>query len=285
LTAKILKGKKRMISWLYSIIFKKNIKREMTYNLKLGSVISNNIYLNYETKDFKGYLIDIISFKSTLFLEINMTNKILNLLILFLLPVSIFSQDFKLLSPAILNLGDVPSDTLALGEIRFMNHGSTPMSIKRVETSCGCTVANLDKLTYNPGEEGKISVHFNTKGYSGLTRKTVTIYLEKGTPSSVRIVLQVKVTPKMEITPQFINFQQVNLKNKVIKRSFEIKNNTKSILEATIGKIPKENIDIEPKKFSIQPNGTQKIDITYNPEKLGRDDSTVLVQIMNQKLV
>jgi hypothetical protein len=208
-----------------------------------------------------------------------MTWKILNLLILFLLPVSIFAQDFKLLTPAILNLGDVPSDTLALGEIRFMNNGSKPMSIKRVETSCGCTVANLDKLTYNPGEEGIIPVHFNTKGYSGLTRKTVTIYLEKGTPSSIRIVLQVKVTPKMEITPQFINFQQVNLNSKIIKRSFEIKNNTKSIIEATIGKIPQENIDIEPKKFSIQPNGIQKIDITYNPEKLGRDDSAVLVQV------
>jgi hypothetical protein len=200
-------------------------------------------------------------------------------LLIYILPLLIWSQEFKLLTPPILDLGEVPADTIASGKILFSNIGDKSLTIDRVQTSCGCTVVSLDKLTYLPGEEGELPVQFNTKGYSGLTRKTVTFFLKEGNPSSVRIVLQAKVTPQVEIIPQFINFQQVKFSDQVTKLSFEIKNNTDKVIEAAIGKNQKKSINVQPNVFSINPNSTQQVWVSFKPTKSGRDDSAVLVEI------
>lgn len=201
------------------------------------------------------------------------------MLFVVIFPVLLCAQQLKLLTPPILDLGTVPSDTIAEGRIRFVNDGNEPMTIKKVQTSCGCTVANLSKLTYAPGEEGNLPVQFNTKGYSGMTRKTVTIYLEKGQPKSVRVVLQTKVTPKIEVEPEFVNFQHVKLNAGKIKKSFKVTNNTKHSVKIKIGTNKKSNFLVEPLEFSIDAGKKQIIHISYKPTKPGRDDSAVLLRV------
>jgi hypothetical protein len=46
----------------------------------------------------------------------------------------------------------------------FKNGGNTPLVIKSVTGSCGCTQASSDKFLYNPNETGIISIKFNSKG-------------------------------------------------------------------------------------------------------------------------
>lgn len=53
----------------------------------------------------------------------------------------------------------------------FKNTGETPVTVTKLFSSCGCTTAKLDKMTYEPGETGMIfaemklneSVHEQTK--------------------------------------------------------------------------------------------------------------------------
>ncbi len=46
----------------------------------------------------------------------------------------------------------------------FKNGGNSPLVIKAVNGSCGCTQAASDKLLYKPNETGTISIKFNSKG-------------------------------------------------------------------------------------------------------------------------
>ena len=58
---------------------------------------------------------------------------------------------------------------------KFMNSGSSNLTIKDVKTSCGCTAALLSEDNLNPGQEGTIRVELNTANRSGKMSRTVTI--------------------------------------------------------------------------------------------------------------
>jgi len=188
------------------------------------------------------------------------------------------SQEFKLLTPIILDLGTVLEDSIVTGKIRFTNSGILPLKIGRVQTSCGCTVAQLDKLTYLPDEEGEIEVQFNTKGQAGLTRKSVNIYIEEGTPASVRVTLQTVVKQQLEITPAFVDLQDITLKDTSVKRSLLIKNNyTEDLVVKSIkGNI--KTLTVKPNQFLLHPGSEKSLEILYQPEKEGRNDGYLEIE-------
>ena len=58
---------------------------------------------------------------------------------------------------------------------KFTNTGTEPLLIKKAKGSCGCTVPKWPKAPIAPGEQGEISVVFNSKGKRGKQSKRVTI--------------------------------------------------------------------------------------------------------------
>lgn len=78
-------------------------------------------------------------------------------------------------------------------DFRFKNVGKNPLIITEAKASCGCTVPDYPHEPIAPGQEGKISVVFNSTGKSGLQNKVVTIFANT-IPSSteVRLVGDVK---------------------------------------------------------------------------------------------
>jgi len=61
-------------------------------------------------------------------------------------------------------------------EFQFTNTGSAPLVINNVEVSCGCTTPFYPFIPIEPGERGKISVHFSSKGRLGSQNPTITVY-------------------------------------------------------------------------------------------------------------
>ena len=211
-------------------------------------------------------------------MEVRMQKWIMMLLVLLGLVFTTLSQEFKLLTPVILDMGTVLEDSVVTGKIRFSNSGNLPLKIGRVQTSCGCTVAQLDKLTYLPNEEGEIEVQFNTKGQAGLTRKSVNIYIEEGTPASVRVTLQTIVKQQLEITPAFIDLQDIALKDTVVKRSLLIKNNYNEdlVVKSIRGNI--KTLTVKPDQFSLHPGSEKSLEILFQPQKEGRNDGYVEIE-------
>lgn len=60
-------------------------------------------------------------------------------------------------------------------DFKFKNTGNSPLIISSASASCGCTVPDYPKQPIAPGEEGVISVVFNSEGRPGVQNKIVTV--------------------------------------------------------------------------------------------------------------
>ena len=78
---------------------------------------------------------------------------------------------------------------------RFKNTGSKPLVISNVTASCGCTVPEIPKKPYAPGETGVIKASFNSTGKPNLQSKQVTVYANTN-PAMTTLVFRVDVKPK-----------------------------------------------------------------------------------------
>ncbi len=200
----------------------------------------------------------------------------LTLALSFILAFSVNGQELKLLDGGVLDVGKVPDDTVVSGTIRFRNAGDKPMVIKDVTTSCGCTAANLEKMEYQPGEEGSLSVQFKTRGYSGIVRKWIKVYLEAGTPPVSRIVLQADVTPKLQVDPSFLNLQGLSPNQEPVIKVIHVKNNSDGPIDINEIKTTNDHLVVSVSRLQIAAGAVDSLQVKYTPWKPGRDDSIIL---------
>src|SRR3954469_6260084 len=90
---------------------------------------------------------------------------------------------------------------------KYENKGDTPVHIKSVKPSCGCTTAALAKNDVAPGEKGEITATFNIGAYTGTQVKTVTV--ETDDPKTPQTVLTFKamIAQLLELQPTFVYWQ------------------------------------------------------------------------------
>lgn len=76
-------------------------------------------------------------------------------------------SNLKFLTKRIVNIGNVSSDTVACVLFRFQNTGTSILTITDLQKSCNCTETILDKTTYEPGEQGELTLKIETQGKIG----------------------------------------------------------------------------------------------------------------------
>ena len=79
---------------------------------------------------------------------------------------------------------------------KFKNSGEAMLIISSVSTSCGCAVASFPRHPMKPGEEGVISVSFDSKGRRGTQTKTVTL-VANTQPNTKQLTIKANV-----VTPE-----------------------------------------------------------------------------------
>src|SRR4030042_4641256 len=83
------------------------------------------------------------------------------------------AQDVRFITPVNTDFGSVLQGTLLDGDIKILNTGKGPLKISDVSTSCGCTVAKIDRKEFAPGDTAVISYKLNTDHFDGVVRKTI----------------------------------------------------------------------------------------------------------------
>jgi hypothetical protein len=73
------------------------------------------------------------------------------------------------------NFGEIKANEKVRHTFRFKNTGENPLKVENVKPSCGCTTPQWTKEEVAPGAEGMIEVEFDSKGKTGVQRKTVTV--------------------------------------------------------------------------------------------------------------
>lgn len=84
------------------------------------------------------------------------------------------------------------------------NRGDAVLNILKVRSSCGCTATSYTK-EIPPGEKGKISATFHSKGYGGQTvYKRIHIQTDDPKQSSMDLSIKGHVDKLLDITPENI---------------------------------------------------------------------------------
>jgi hypothetical protein len=94
--------------------------------------------------------------------------------------------------------GDLAPDTTNLCEFKFKNTGKSILKCnKRIQVTCGCTVPELAKTDYEPGEEGVVKVSFHASQMPGATVKH--LYLMSNDPNNPKVELTLKANVKINV--------------------------------------------------------------------------------------
>ena len=106
-------------------------------------------------------------------------------------------------------------------EFKFANTGSETLIIERVQSTCGCTVPQLKKKEYAPGESGVINVSFKAPTVKGKVNKH--LYIVSNDPQNPRTKLSInaEVVVKVSISPENVDLRldqdNAGMPNLVIK--------------------------------------------------------------------
>ncbi|QYY36716.1 DUF1573 domain-containing protein [Ruficoccus sp. ZRK36] len=92
----------------------------------------------------------------------------------------------------------------AVGVYAFKNTGNEPVTILDIHSNCGCTVPELEKKTYEPGESGEIKAIFTLGDRTGPQRKVLTVNADMPGHPITRLVLEANIPKLMTIAPRIL---------------------------------------------------------------------------------
>ena len=91
------------------------------------------------------------------------------------------------------DFGEVGPNIHKVCEFKFKNTGDGILKIGEIHSTCGCTVPELAKKEYAPGESGAIQVKYNSEKRSGSVKRYLYV------PSNDKIMPKVTLTIKADI--------------------------------------------------------------------------------------
>lgn len=98
------------------------------------------------------------------------------------------------------DFGTVPRGDKLDWTFAIKNTGNSNLEIIAARPSCGCTVADFDKVI-KPGETGKVTARVDTTSFMGPIAKTVTIDTNDPSTPSAQLTLHAIVKPYVEAHP------------------------------------------------------------------------------------
>jgi hypothetical protein len=112
------------------------------------------------------------------------------------------------------------TDADAVANFKYENKGKTPIKIKSVKSSCGCTVASSRKDEVGPGEKGEVTATFHIGGRTGVQQKGITVETDDAAQPVMNLMLKAVIEQPLEIQPQFVYWQAGE---KPSPKSFKVK--------------------------------------------------------------
>lgn len=128
----------------------------------------------------------------------------------------------------------------------FRNTGAGPLTITQVKTSCGCTVPELAKKTFMPGESGTLDVTFDPKGKRGVIARNITVFTDSESTPSETLIVRAFVKPIVILEPNIIPFEAVE-KGATATKEFKVYGRTEDfkVTRATVAKPDIFGIEVE----------------------------------------
>lgn len=121
-----------------------------------------------------------------------------------------------------------PADKTVTADFAFRNTTDHPVEIRKIRTSCGCTVAESAKKSYAPGEQGAVKAVFTIGGRKGKQEKTIIVETSEKKSSDV-LILRVNLPDTVKVNKEMLNW---NIGDPLEAQSFEV-----SVVESGSAKV------------------------------------------------
>jgi len=189
------------------------------------------------------------------------------------------SRQIEFLTPKMMDLGRVREGTVVKDSIRFINKDSSPIRIHRVQTSCGCTAAQIEKTELAPGDTATILFSLSTSGFQGVIRKSVTVYFEGANIKTERIVLEATVYSEFDVTPRYIHLKRtVFYPDSIFTAFLFIQNHSSGPIHCTKIYAKSDFIHISPSSAVIQAGEKKSLTVELKPTRAGRNTSYIIIE-------
>jgi hypothetical protein len=168
-----------------------------------------------------------------------------------------------------LELHPALGDKEAVGHFKYKNTGNTPIHIKSVHSSCGCTTAQTQKDQVAPGDSGEITATFNIGDRTGTQVKSVTVETDDRVHATTVLTLKAVIPQMLEVQPPLVYWQGGEAPN------------AKTVSVKAGKDFPVKEIKVTPVSADFQVkvnkvgNGEFKIDV--QPRDTARSTSTTFV--------
>jgi hypothetical protein len=206
-----------------------------------------------------------------------MINRILLIYFLSLFPL--LAQEVQFLTSRVVDLGRILEGNVATGSVRFVNRGKEPLKIKRIQPTCGCTLAKIDKKEYASGDTATISFTLHTEGYRGLIRKSLNIFFEGNAIPNKSIKIQANIYSELEVEPRYLHFPMIHLNPDTLITDY-IKIQNRSNHPITLQKVyaDYDQMRVKPASLSIPPNKDLSIYIELKPLRKERKRFCIYIE-------
>lgn len=113
-----------------------------------------------------------------------------------------------------------PEDEVVETTFTFTNRNDKPLTITRLDSSCSCLEASLDKAVYQPGERGTGRAKFKVSSFTGKQEKALHIFTDDPAEPDVVLMTIIDVPVMVMVEPQLLEWvvgEKPDPKNFVIK--------------------------------------------------------------------
>jgi len=107
------------------------------------------------------------------------------------------------------DFGRIESNSVVRHEFTVKNVGQAPLRVSVGDSSCRCTVLNLDSADIPPGESKAVTLEFNGKDYFGPVTQRATILTNDPKRPQVTFTVKADVVKSIRVVPSEIVFSRV----------------------------------------------------------------------------
>ena len=167
--------------------------------------------------------------------------------------------DHRSLAPAV-----EPGAEQATASFGFANTGEQPVTITSIKTSCGCTTAELDKKTYEPGEAGEIAAILTLGDRVGKHTKKIIVRTDDEASPVTTLTMKVSIPKLLRIQPRFVYWRA---DEELTPKTIRIEVTHDEPIEITAVKPSNEGVTAELK--AIEPGQVYEVALTPGPTSTG----------------
>jgi len=91
------------------------------------------------------------------------------------------------------DFGQIKEGVVLKHSFTLKNNLDKPLVLKKIDTSCSCTVSSVQKKMLLPGESTLIEAKFNSKGYSGAVQQFVYVNTDNADNPVLKFTIKANV--------------------------------------------------------------------------------------------